>query len=121
MLAWSRRLDPSARRMRGMGAMCRRSGAWPRFPAGRRTSFRRPRPQVERPGLAHEVVAEAAVRLRFDEAIAGRLVETPRVREDAVGPQHDAGVAGRACEDPALLDEATADAEAARTGLYVEH
>src|SRR5262249_34573678 len=77
-------------------------------------------PQIQLPRLAHQVLAEAAVRLRLDEAVAGGLVDTPRARQDAVGPQHDAGVAGGAREQTALLDQAGADAEAARGGLHVE-
>jgi hypothetical protein len=39
------------------------------------------------PGLTHEVVAEAAMRLLFDAHEALRLVEAARCDEDAVGPR----------------------------------
>ena len=60
-------------------------GGWP---------ARRPRrSQGQLPGLAHQVVPEAVVRLLVHQPEAGLLVDAPRGAQHVVGPQRDRAVA----------------------------
>src|SRR6478672_5831877 len=69
--------------------------------------------QVEGQALAHEVVAEAAVRLLVGEGEPECLVDPACRHQHVVGPQRDLPVAGVASEGEARVDQAGADTEAA--------
>src|SRR3546814_6493506 len=77
--------------------------------------------EVQIPGLADQIVAEAVMALLVDQHEARLLVDAPRGVEHVVGPERDLPVAGAAREADALLDQPPADAEPARGRSSEEH
>src|SRR5881397_1256872 len=78
------------------------------------------RSQVQIPGLPHQVVTEAVMRLFVHQAEAGLFVDAPGGMQHVVCPQRELAVADLAGEAHAFLHEALADAEPPRPGLYEE-
>src|SRR5437879_7813544 len=78
------------------------------------------RSQVEIPGLSHQVVPEAVVRLLVHEAKARLFVDASGGMQHVVGPQREPAVAGLAGEAHAFAYKALADPEPARPGLDQE-
>src|SRR5512137_699234 len=64
-------------------------------------------------------MTKAMMRLRMDEAKAGRLVDVPGRHQDAVGPEYDLSVPRLSPEADAFLRQAAADAQPARVGLHI--
>jgi hypothetical protein len=65
-------------------------------------------------------VAEAVVRLRFDELEASALIDTSGVLEHIVGPKDHLLVSAAPRETDALADEAGTDSHPARVRLHEE-
>src|SRR3989442_225426 len=78
------------------------------------------RSQLQIPGLSHQVVPEAVMRLLVHEAEAGLFVDAPGGMQHVVGPQREPAVAALAGEAPAFAYKALADPEPARPGLDQE-
>src|SRR3989442_6496899 len=70
--------------------------------------------ELQLPGLAHQVLAEACMRLAVDELEARSLVDVAGGAEHAVSPERDLAVAGRARKLHAFIDQPRADAEPPR-------
>src|SRR5258708_15797543 len=73
--------------------------------------------ELEIPGLAHQIAAEAVPLLAGDAAKAGRGIEAPGGDEDILRPQGELGVAALAGEFDAFGNQPLADAQAAGAGL----
>jgi len=76
--------------------------------------------EIELPGLAYEVLAEAVMGFFADDGVAFTLVDLACGVEDAVGPKDNAAVARVARECGALVDESAAKAETACRGFDQE-
>lgn len=75
------------------------------------------RVEIELPGLADEVFAEAVVALFVDEVEAGLLIDVAGGMEIALRPEGDSAVAGLFGEDDALVDQRCAEAGSAGGGF----
>ena len=76
--------------------------------------------QLQFPGLADEILAEAVVRFLAHQSKARALINAVGGQENALRPQSDAGITGLAGEADAFRDERLAQPEAARGGIDVE-
>src|SRR6266446_525292 len=103
-----------------MGAMAQRAHAAVHLAVLRRCAScsARGSSQLQVPGLAHQALAEARVRLAVDELEARSLVDAAGGGEHAVSPERDLAVAGRARKSYAFVDQPRADAEPARSRFH---
>ncbi len=76
--------------------------------------------ESELPGLRHQVVPEAVMRLLLDQAKAGLLVDVPRRVKNVVGPENDLPVTGQSRKADALGHQPLAQAEPSSGGLDQE-
>src|SRR5262245_49724051 len=77
--------------------------------------------KLQLPDLFHQIVAEAVMRLLFDEPEPGFFVDMAGGMKDAVRPQRDLLVPGLPGESHAFTDQALADAHAPSARLDQQH